>query len=442
MWSAGKEAATVAKNRAAARHEIPLYGSTATPARSSSRAPARLPRASRFAAGKILIPEAYGEDTEEYKVATDFIDRYKAAYGADPTRSRATPTTRSTSSRRPPKRVKGDLTAAALRDEIEKTERLRRHRRHVHVLADGPQRSDRGGPRHVRGQGRHVDARSSSRPGVDAISDGDCARWARGVEMRPRPDPRKERDGMKGDRAVERQHRRSLAAMLVSLTACGGGSGDEAPTTTGGRRAVQDRRDPLAHRHVRRTRRAREERASSSRSSAINDAGGINGRPIELIIEDDATDEAKAVAAATKLIEQDGSSRSSARPAPASRWRCAATSTARASRRSRWPAAPRSPPTSTRSCSRRRGRTRSSCPFVLDKIKADGYTKIALISDTGGYGKDGRDVILKAAPEHGHRHRRRPDVQRRRHRHDGAAHEDQGAPAPRRSSCGPRARRP
>ena len=37
----------------------------------------------------------------------------------------------------------------------------------------------------------------------------------------------------------------------------------------------------------------------------INDAGGINGRPVEVIIEDDATDEAKAVAAASKLIEQD-----------------------------------------------------------------------------------------------------------------------------------------
>ena len=36
----------------------------------------------------------------------------------------------------------------------------------------------------------------------------------------------------------------------------------------------------------------------------INDAGGINGQPIEVIIEDDATDEAQAVAAASRLIEQ------------------------------------------------------------------------------------------------------------------------------------------
>ncbi|MEI6499582.1 MAG: ABC transporter substrate-binding protein [Armatimonadota bacterium] len=37
----------------------------------------------------------------------------------------------------------------------------------------------------------------------------------------------------------------------------------------------------------------------------VNDAGGINGRPLKLVIEDDATEESKAVLAAKKLIEQD-----------------------------------------------------------------------------------------------------------------------------------------
>lgn len=37
----------------------------------------------------------------------------------------------------------------------------------------------------------------------------------------------------------------------------------------------------------------------------INESGGINGRPLKLIIEDDATEESKAVLAAKKLIEQD-----------------------------------------------------------------------------------------------------------------------------------------
>lgn len=37
----------------------------------------------------------------------------------------------------------------------------------------------------------------------------------------------------------------------------------------------------------------------------INSEGGINGRPLKIIIEDDATEESKAVLAAKKLIEQD-----------------------------------------------------------------------------------------------------------------------------------------
>ena len=37
----------------------------------------------------------------------------------------------------------------------------------------------------------------------------------------------------------------------------------------------------------------------------INDAGGINGHQIQVIVEDDGTDEAKAVAAASKLIDED-----------------------------------------------------------------------------------------------------------------------------------------
>ena len=37
----------------------------------------------------------------------------------------------------------------------------------------------------------------------------------------------------------------------------------------------------------------------------INDAGGINGRKVEVIFEDDGTDNTKAVAAVTKLISQD-----------------------------------------------------------------------------------------------------------------------------------------
>ena len=37
----------------------------------------------------------------------------------------------------------------------------------------------------------------------------------------------------------------------------------------------------------------------------LNAAGGVNGHPLEVIFEDDATDEAKAVAAASRLITRD-----------------------------------------------------------------------------------------------------------------------------------------
>jgi branched-chain amino acid transport system substrate-binding protein len=37
----------------------------------------------------------------------------------------------------------------------------------------------------------------------------------------------------------------------------------------------------------------------------INDAGGVNGRPIEVLIEDDATDAETAVAVTSRLIEQE-----------------------------------------------------------------------------------------------------------------------------------------
>jgi branched-chain amino acid transport system substrate-binding protein len=37
-------------------------------------------------------------------------------------------------------------------------------------------------------------------------------------------------------------------------------------------------------------------------------------------------------------------------------------------------------------------------PFVLEAVKASGATKIAVLSDTGGYGKDGKPIIEQDAP--------------------------------------------
>ncbi len=176
----------------------------------------------------------------------------------------------------------------------------------------------------------------------------------------------------------------------------------------------------------------------------INDAGGVNGRPIEVIIEDDATDEAKAVAAASKLIEQDERRRDHRRdrhrPDDGDPRRHRAR---RASRKSPWRAARSSPTRSTRSCSRPPGRTLIVVPFTLDYLKAQGITKIGLISDSGGFGKDGQAVIEADGPGRG---RRRSSPTRRFNPGDTdmtrPAHQDQELRRRRRSSCGPPARRP
>ena len=138
------------------------------------------------------------------------------------------------------------------------------------------------------------------------------------------------------------------------------------------------------------------------RSRRINDAGGVNGRPIEVIIEDDATDEAQAVSATTKLIEQDevvaiigatGTGQSMAMRGD--------DQPRDDSRRSPWLAERSSPAISIRWSSRRRGRTRWSCRTCSSYLQEQGVTKIGLIADSGGFGKDGVAVIEGATADYG-----------------------------------------
>lgn len=129
----------------------------------------------------------------------------------------------------------------------------------------------------------------------------------------------------------------------------------------------------------------------------INDAGGIDGSMLEIVIEDDATDEAKAVAAATKLIEQDGvvavigasgTGQSMAMRGDVQRAGVPQVSLAGGT-------------VVTGDFDELVFQTPWSntivVPFVLDAIKSAGQTKVGLISDSGGYGKDGRGVILEVA---------------------------------------------
>jgi branched-chain amino acid transport system substrate-binding protein len=133
----------------------------------------------------------------------------------------------------------------------------------------------------------------------------------------------------------------------------------------------------------------------------INDAGGVNGRPLDVLIEDDATDEAKAVAAATKLIEQDkviailgasGTGQTMAMRGDVDRAGIPQISMAGGT-------------VVTGDFDSLVYQTPWSntivVPFVLKAIEKAGYTKIAVISDTGGYGTDGLAVIKADAPKYG-----------------------------------------
>lgn len=121
IWTAGKEAAIIAKNVKDLGIDLPVYGSHGIARREFIEGAGDAAEGVRFAAGKILIPEAYGTDTEAYKVATDFIDRYKAAYGEAPSTFAGHAYDALYLIVEAARRIDGDITPAALRDEIEKT---------------------------------------------------------------------------------------------------------------------------------------------------------------------------------------------------------------------------------------------------------------------------------------------------------------------------------
>jgi branched-chain amino acid transport system substrate-binding protein len=142
-----------------------------------------------------------------------------------------------------------------------------------------------------------------------------------------------------------------------------------------------------------------EKQALDLESKRINDAGGIGGRKLEIIIEDDATDEAKAVAAASKLIEQEnviailgatGTGQSMAIRNEVDRAGIPQISMAGGTAiTSKFdPQVFQTPWSNT-----------IVVPFVIDAIAADGHTKVGVLSDSSGYGKDGRAVIVEAAPK-------------------------------------------
>lgn len=144
-----------------------------------------------------------------------------------------------------------------------------------------------------------------------------------------------------------------------------------------------------------------EKQAIELEAQRLNDAGGINGHPVELFFEDDATDAAKAAAAVTSLIEREdviaiigatGTGQTMAMRTDIVRSGVPQVSMAGGSVitadfdalvfQTPWP-------------------NRVVVPFTLESLAAKGLTRVALISDTGGYGADGRDMVLANAASAG-----------------------------------------
>lgn len=84
MVTAGKEAATIAKNLKDLGMTVPLFGTHGNARREFIEGAGPASEGFKFAAGKILLPESYGKDSESYTVATEFIDRYTEEFGKAP----------------------------------------------------------------------------------------------------------------------------------------------------------------------------------------------------------------------------------------------------------------------------------------------------------------------------------------------------------------------
>jgi branched-chain amino acid transport system substrate-binding protein len=122
--SAGKEAAIVVKNAADLGIKMPMFGTHGNARVEFIDGAGSAAEGFKFAAGKILLPELYGEGTEPFKVATDFKDRYTAAYNKAPDTFAGHAYDAINIIANAANKIDGEVTPKALRDEIEKTSGL------------------------------------------------------------------------------------------------------------------------------------------------------------------------------------------------------------------------------------------------------------------------------------------------------------------------------
>lgn len=122
LITSGKEAAAIVQAASQLGVKLPVYGTHGNARMEFVQGAGPAAEGFKFAAGKILIPESWGADSEEYKVAKAFVDSYSAANaGEKPNTFAGHAYDAINLIAEAAKRVKGELTPAALRDEIEKT---------------------------------------------------------------------------------------------------------------------------------------------------------------------------------------------------------------------------------------------------------------------------------------------------------------------------------
>lgn len=121
MWTAGAEAAIIAKEVQDLGIKVPLFGSHGIARKEFIDGAAEAAEGVKFAAGKILVPDAYGQSSQAYTVATDFITRFTAAYDTTPSTFAGHAYDSFNIIVEAAKRVNGTVTPSALRDQIEAT---------------------------------------------------------------------------------------------------------------------------------------------------------------------------------------------------------------------------------------------------------------------------------------------------------------------------------
>jgi branched-chain amino acid transport system substrate-binding protein len=190
-----------------------------------------------------------------------------------------------------------------------------------------------------------------------------------------------------------------LAVLVFSLTGCGKQEQAAGPIKIG---AVFSVTGPAAKLG------GPEKNAALMVVEQLNAAGGINGRPVELIIEDDQGVEENTVNALRKLIDSDnvvaiiGPTRSGNGIAAARI--CEEDSVPLVSCAAAWiqlfPGNDVNQPMYRYVF--KTPQNDSDCAVrILEDCKAKGYTKVAIISGSDSFGQAGRDEVLRQAPNYG-----------------------------------------